>query len=488
MRVSFFFLTILLFAIGCEDDVKRKYPIIKTNFPSAINSSGALFTATIEHVGGQPVLDHGFTWFSNGDQITMSLGPTSNDEVSYYAKSGLASGPAKVKAYLKTSSLTVFGEEITFASQGSEGPVITSFSPTSAQPLDTIEIQGKNLVSDPLWIASATNNYLALATNVSSSGTVARFVIPFNLITPQTLYIRIGNQYNQQSIFPQTLNIQLPYWKTLSDFPGPGRENSVSFALNGKGYVCTGRLSNGVLLNDFWQYDPSSDQWTQLANFPGQPRANASAFVVGGKAYVGLGETGPFWPDAQSDLWEFDPGTLTWTSRANYPGGVRRGALAYGNGSMGYVGGGKNNQGLFAFDFWQYDPQLNTWTQKDNLPLPAEAIGAPHYTLNGWMVYFDSNGTFHKTLGNLWKIDSSPFNLHGSGWSSMIFSDRGLLLGAETFQVTGEITTLMNFPYNGPARLGGFSFVINGKGYYGLGTTPSGQFIMDVMEFDPSKL
>jgi N-acetylneuraminic acid mutarotase len=42
-------------------------------------------------------------------------------------------------------------------------------------------------------------------------------------------------------------------WKQLEDFPGTNRRFSVAFSINNKGYFGTG--TNGINLNDFWQFD-----------------------------------------------------------------------------------------------------------------------------------------------------------------------------------------------------------------------------------------
>lgn len=472
-----------LLSISCEKDFKRSYPIIKIIPPSDITTLGATFSATIDHVPGQPVLDYGFSWTDSRGTTSISLGPTTATRVSYQARSGFRAGETKVKAYLATNDYKFYGEEIVFTSEGSEGAVITSVSPNPVKPLDTVTVFGRNFVTSTMSIWTESK-YVGLTFQTNHEGTSAKFVVPFTLTTPQKFILDINGQ---KEAFPAELNIVLPYWKKLADFPGQARTNAFSFSLNGKGYVGTG-TGTGGLLNDFWQYDPVLDQWTQLANFPGGARANASVFVVDDKAYVGLGEGGPYWNNSHSDLWMYDPVANSWTSKADYPGGQRWGSLAFGLNGKGYFGGGKNYQGIDALDFWEYDPQTNAWTQQPNIPRAIVKSRAPGYTLNGKINYFSVVGTFYSFANGTWTPDISPQRVVESGYAVMMFQDRVLLLGTNNLEITGPIGSLRNFPVNESDRMGGISFVINGKGYYGMGLKGTSIMLKDMMEFDPSKL
>jgi len=47
--------------------------------------------------------------------------------------------------------------------------------------------------------------------------------------------------------------------------------------------------ASGNTLNDFWEYDITTDMWTQKPNFPGPERYGASAFVLNNKGYIATG-------------------------------------------------------------------------------------------------------------------------------------------------------------------------------------------------------
>ena len=81
-------------------------------------------------------------------------------------------------------------------------------------------------------------------------------------------------------------------WKKKKNFPGLPRESGVSFALEGKGYVCIGSHYSGggpQYQNDLWMYDPQTNNWSEKAALPAQGRYLAVGFVIEGKAYVTTG-------------------------------------------------------------------------------------------------------------------------------------------------------------------------------------------------------
>ena len=80
------------------------------------------------------------------------------------------------------------------------------------------------------------------------------------------------------------------------------RNYGTAFTLGSKAYVGLGN-STGVR-QDFWEYDPSADTWTNKTAFEGSARQNAVSYIVNGKAYVATGRSGNYY---FSDIWEFKP-------------------------------------------------------------------------------------------------------------------------------------------------------------------------------------
>ncbi len=70
-------------------------------------------------------------------------------------------------------------------------------------------------------------------------------------------------------------------------------------------------------LKDFWKYDPDADAWTKIADFAGGTRTEAIAFGIQQYGYVGTGYDGS---NALKDFWKYDPSTDSWTSIVTYGG------------------------------------------------------------------------------------------------------------------------------------------------------------------------
>jgi len=80
------------------------------------------------------------------------------------------------------------------------------------------------------------------------------------------------------------------------------RSNATAFTLGNKSYVGLG-YSSGVR-GDIWEYDPATDLWTDKTDFEGSARQNAVSFVVNDRAYIASGRSSSYYFD---DIWEFKP-------------------------------------------------------------------------------------------------------------------------------------------------------------------------------------
>lgn len=148
-------------------------------------------------------------------------------------------------------------------------------------------------------------------------------------------------------------------WSPRADLPGGARSGAASFAVEGKGYVCSGTV-NGSAQSDLWEYDPATDAWTQRANRPTYSSYNAMGLAIGNKGYV-MGGSVNSSVDVSANH-QYDPATDTWTNKASVPFGGRRNAQAFAIGNVGYLGGGWAGSGQYAKRFDVYDPATNTWT------------------------------------------------------------------------------------------------------------------------------
>ena len=186
-------------------------------------------------------------------------------------------------------------------------------------------------------------------------------------------YLGTGNDGIQRNDFweydPVT-NI----WTEKANFGGIPRDAAVGLCIGSKGYIGTGELADAfdTKLNDFWEYDPTTNSWSQKSNVGNVGRSWAVAFSIGNRGYIGTGATSVL----SKDFLEYNPDTDTWTTRASFVGLGRFGAVGMGIGSKGYIGTGDVGGG-YTNDFWEYNQLLDTWTQKNSFggALRTTAIG-----------------------------------------------------------------------------------------------------------------
>lgn len=166
-------------------------------------------------------------------------------------------------------------------------------------------------------------------------------------------------------------------WVQKTSLPATGRHRSTALSCGNRGYVGLGHINSvppDILFQDWWEYDPGSDTWSQKANFGGGLRYHASGFTIGNQIYVGTGRA----PNSvlMNDFWKYDPSTNTWSAVANFPGTARRGAVGFEINGYGYVG-----TGSYYGDWYRYNPISNSWAPIASGP-PARISGVG-MSLNG---------------------------------------------------------------------------------------------------------
>jgi N-acetylneuraminic acid mutarotase len=185
----------------------------------------------------------------------------------------------------------------------------------------------------------------------------------------------------------------------------PARELAISWTDSIGNLWLFGGAGPFGLLNDLWEYTPSSQQWTWVSgantgnasgtygtlgagsttNVPGA-RAGAiswtdaagNLWLFGGQGFDSTGAGGNL-----NDLWEYTPSTQQWTwvsgaNTANASGtygtlgvgstttapGARSGAISWTDtaGNLWLFGGSPDSNGFSLNDLWQYTPSTQQWT------------------------------------------------------------------------------------------------------------------------------
>lgn len=186
-------------------------------------------------------------------------------------------------------------------------------------------------------------------------------------------------------------NISNGAWTAKGLFPGLSRMDGTIVVVGAKIYFGLGirfESATVIYMNDWWEYDPATDQWTPKANFPAAARIRTTAFAASSKAYV-VGGYDWAADNYLKQTWQYDPATNGWEQKANFPGAGRYEAAGFSIGSKGYVGTGQgrilvlNNPVTFYYkDFYEYNSLNNTWTQKADYP-SATRHGAFSFMIRG---------------------------------------------------------------------------------------------------------
>ncbi len=291
-------------------------------------------------------------------------------------------------------------------------------------------------------------------------------------------------------------------WTEKASFGGEKRTRAVSFAIGDYGYVGCGEDTVEMTHNDLWRYDPVADVWSQMMTLPGSTRRNATGVAIGDKGYVGLGADSSVSSAGSilDDWWEYDPNTNAWTQKANYPGGIDVNgssgfqgvyfATAFAIDTKGYVCGGKMGSDFYGTDLWEYDPGSDSWTRMADFP------GGDRYQMSSFSVEgmgYAGMGIDHDLFRkDWWRYDpntdswTQTTSLPGSeraAASSFVLGQRGFIVFGSDGGYKDELwqynpfteawNIKANFPPSG--RKNGIAFAIGDKGYAGTGSAATGK-------------
>jgi uncharacterized protein (TIGR03437 family) len=132
------------------------------------------------------------------------------------------------------------------------------------------------------------------------------------------IYVAGGEGAQLSGTAFEAFDIQTERWAVLPNLPEQ-RTHLTAQAVAGKFYAIGGRLDNGQVRGDVFEYDPAARTWRRRAPMP-TPRAGLASGVIGGKIIVFGGEG----PSGRAEMTyaeveEYDPATNTWRSLTPMP-------------------------------------------------------------------------------------------------------------------------------------------------------------------------
>lgn len=311
-----------------------------------------------------------------------------------------------------------------------------------------------------------------------------------------------------------------------ANYPGSSiRRGSIGFAINNMGYLGAGTASStnscnnnqvGCFLNEFYQYNPSTDSWTVKASLP-----TAFNFGVGisvnGKGYAGTGESanGLNLRFASASWYEYDPVTNIWTSKQNFANNPTTSGISFSSvtaiGNDIYMFGGQIIAGGRNFDdLLKYNTVNNTWSIVD-AELGRNRERASGFFLNG-KVYI-GGGEDSEGLNDFWEYDGATDNWLQKANMPTIHCDRAVAeVGSKGYFVGGFSDNILNTtanpeanksdaleeynpatntwtakaPYPAGKRHGMIAMSYNGKLYAGQGRDVAGSQTNGFFEYNPT--
>jgi N-acetylneuraminic acid mutarotase len=304
-------------------------------------------------------------------------------------------------------------------------------------------------------------------------------------------------------------------WTQLNNAPFAARAFGVTFSLDtdgdsipDKGYYGGGWDEVNVAFNDFWEYDPATDNWTRKADIPGLGTRQTMGFGLGSKGYVGSGAVG-FPCTFTKELYEYDALTDSWTQKNDLPGQARWGALSIVMNGKAYFGFGSTSSlsGMgYQNDFWEYNADQDVWTQLQTCACTGRIEA------EGFAIDTDNNGTEDKAYilagftnsgrsAQTWEYDRTlnqwiqradlpgivrdapiAFSISGVGFAGSGAAAGGGATDMYSYNAVNDTwTTLSDFP--GAGRIGSQNFVLNNIGYVIGGYDPNA--VNEVYQYVP---
>lgn len=539
ISTSIAYAAIILLFFACEKDVlqwnlpEKNFIEIETREISKLDINKIQIDGSIKNIDNTEILQVGHCWSNQNERPSLSLDTFSilppKNEFTSNIEALAFSEIYYLRAYAVTDTDTLYGETRLFSIETLK-LITEAFVKTSGRNLmvrGRFSSETNNYtLTDYGHCWSNTNAFPTVNDEKSSLGISNQQILQFSSdlkdLQGQFYYIRSYAIINGATIYGNIIEVELKnIWEQIANFPGSSRLFSVGFSIGAYGYVGTGGSGNAVLdpgnqtlFKDFWQYDSKENNWQKVeAEFPGVARGGAIAFTIQDTAYFGFG----FDINGRglNDFYSFHPNANpAWKILKNFPDSGRSAPTVTVIKDKAYMIGGEGSTQIFN-DLWIYNPKLDKWEERESLPtLPFR--NAISFSLDQKLfVGLGDNSTDEGTLSyqpnkEFWQYDlkdSTPY------WEQLEnlpsnFQDRAFAriftIGPKAYIVGGAaenirgINEIWEFDSTlppdsqwlllgetgaGPRALGA-TFIIENKGYYGLGINQQFSLVNDFWQFE----
>jgi hypothetical protein len=400
MKNFFFFIGFVLLTVTCKKDAdiqSKDYPYVVTGEVSDISNTGATFEAKILDYGKEEITDFGFKWTDGTNEYEISLMNSGNtDDFKVRVSTDLVKDVFyKVCAYVKTNNHLVLGPKVVFRSQGSESPVITSFSPASGLDGTTITISGKYFSNyaegirvrigpeyarvirskeDEIVIESPIVSYYGkYRITVEVAGQSVTSSDDYTILGPQVSAVTPADAapgdiltITGDWLVDSTGGVEISFNDYPAEIVSSGRTKLVVIVPPYTVDFNIIHIKAGLKTLDYPYVVKVTQDFENLTP-PGIPGdIDGKACSTQSKGYL----------FSYGALWEFDPASNAWTNVSVYPGRGGLNIILFSLNDKIYVGGGYGIYGpVNCVDFWEYDPDAKNWKQLPDFPTLHAASG-----------------------------------------------------------------------------------------------------------------
>ena len=176
-------------------------------------------------------------------------------------------------------------------------------------------------------------------------------------------------------------------WSSLPDLPTTGRAGAVRIVIADTVYIVGGKTDGGLISSEVWGFDLTNEQWSQKANLPIDGIWRGIGFSWNNYGVIGIGKLND--GTLNADCYQYFPLTDSWQiiSQLNL---VPTTYSMYAQiGKDAFVYGGMLADGSYSNQFQRIDLETWTITQLSNFPADARRGG----------VGFTSNDAFYVSTG-----------------------------------------------------------------------------------------
>jgi N-acetylneuraminic acid mutarotase len=177
--------------------------------------------------------------------------------------------------------------------------VTNTWSPIAPCPFFPGDTQGFSIQNKGYVYAS---NNIAEYDPLTNTWTI-KAQSPVNFGTWSCSFASTGSGFIKSGVNLYEFKPNINQWIQRANFPGLMSNGSSAFNYKGTGIFTSGYSGGlGNVVGEVWQFNPGDNTWKQLEDFPGTNRRFSVAFTINNKGYFGTGTNGI----NLNDFWQFD--------------------------------------------------------------------------------------------------------------------------------------------------------------------------------------